>query len=306
MEVMTVKSDNDMKRIVSISLFVSLLLSCSYDADEVNDLECCAVTTIYASSERIPDVKTIIDNGTLEIDWVAQDAINVFFGASPSSRFVTSQSGPIAQFRGSIDVVTGGGEGLNDDTSLWGVYPYSESTTCDGSRLTMTLPDVQEAAENTFANGLYPQIARSWNFYMSFYNLCAGIRFSVKSADIRKVVFEGNNDEYLSGRVKVAMEGKPIVDEIISGDKKIIMYAPDNGYFTPGAYYYLVIFPTEFTKGIKMTYYKDNTYASFATSNIFKSSRGGFAKLTDRDKDLTFVTTPLNDWEEGEKVEGDI
>lgn len=264
------------------------------------------VVYINASIESFPNVKNVTNDETFAVSWLSGDAINVFFGASESSRFVTEDSGDVAKFKGSIDVVTGGGEGLNDDTSLWGIYPYNENNICDGSYVTLTLPHIQDAAENTFANGLYPQIARSWNFYMTFYNLCACMRFSVVNTDISSVTLSGNNNEVIAGKVKVSMEGKPLVDEVISGETKLTMYAPDNGYFKPGVHYYFVLFPQTFTKGLTITYNKDNSSASYVYSKNYTLERSTTSRFKDRDAGLTFESRTLNNWEEGETIGGEI
>lgn len=262
--------------------------------------------TICAYAESAPISRTVIDNSTLNISWTASDAINVFFGASKTSRFVTSESGEVAQFKGSIDVVTGGGEGLNDDTSLWGIYPYNANNTCDGKHVFLTLPAVQPCAENTFAKDLFPQIARSRNFYMSFYNLCGCFRFSVSNPDIKWVTLSGNSDEQIAGKVKVSMEDVPVVDEILIGETELKMYAPDGEYFKPGVNYYFVLFPTTFQKGMKITYYKEDTYASYTYSKAYTLGRGVVSRFAEKDAGLTFIPNPLVDWEEGDHVGGEI
>lgn len=270
-------------------------------SNEKDDLQ-----TIYASQYSELDTKNAIDDSSADITWTSGDAINVFFGTSLNSKFVTAQSGDVAQFKGSIDVVLGGGEGLNDDTYLWGVYPYRAQNKCNGSSITLSVPASQEAAENTFAKGLFPQIAKSKNFYMSFYNLCGGFRFSVSSPDIKTVTLSGNNNELIAGKVKVGMETVPVVEEIIDGETKLTMHAPDGGYFKPGVHYYFVLFPTQFTSGLTLTYYKDETHASYVYSKAYELKRGGFPRFANRDSGLTFVPTILNGWGDGENIEGEI
>ena len=293
------------KLLVLAAISMAALLSCSREdsaLEESRESE----SIIYASAEVGPQTRNVIDDASLGITWTEGDAINVFFGASESSRFVTSQAGPVVQFKGSIDVVTGGGEGLNDDTSLWGIYPYNEDNSCDGSHVTLALPAVQNAAENTFANGLYPQVARSRNFYMSFYNLCGCFRFSVTNPDIRYVTFSGNDNEAVAGKVKVSMEDNPAIAEVISPETELKMYAPDGGYFKPGVHYYFVVFPGTFSNGMTITYYKDTSYASYTYSKSYTLGRGVVSRFAGKDADLTFVNIPLKDWEEGENIGGEI
>ena len=296
-----------MKKLFILFAASALVLSCTKGLSERSssnnqgDLQ-----TIYASQCNGVETKNMIDDSSAEITWTAGDAINVFFGTSLNSKFVTSESGKIAQFKGSIDVVLGGGEGLNDDTYLWGVYPYNAQNKCDGSMITLSLPASQEAAENTFAKGLFPQIAKSKNFYMSFYNLCGGFRFSVSSPDIKTVTLSGNNNELIAGKVKVGMEDVPTVEEILSGETTLTMHAPNGGYFKPGVHYYFVLFPTQFASGLTLTYYKDETHASYVYSKSYELKRGNFPRFANRDSGLAFVPTTLNGWGDGEKVEDEI
>lgn len=290
---------------VLAAVSMAALLSCNTE-DSVLKESGKHESVIYASVEAAPETRNVIDDASLGITWTAGDAINVFFGASESSRFVTSQDGPVVQFKGSIDVVTGGGEGLNDDTSLWGIYPYNEDNTCDGANVTLTLPAVQKANENTFANGLYPQIARSRNFYMSFYNLCGCFRFSVTNPDIRYVTFSGNDNETIAGKVKVSMEDYPVVAEVISPETELKMYAPDGGYFIPGVHYYFVVYPGTFPKGMTITYYKDTSYASYTYLKSYTLGRGVVSRFAGKDAGLTFQNIPLVDWDEGDNIGGEI
>ena len=296
-----------MKKLFFLITFSTIVLSCVKGfSDGAGQSEPDVLQTIYASQHKDSETKNVIDDNSAEITWTSGDAINVFFGSSLNSKFVTSQEGEIAQFKGSIDVVLGGGEGLNDDTYLWGVYPYNAQNKCDGSSVTLSLPATQTAAENTFAKGLFPQIAKSKNFYMSFYNLCGGFRFSVSSPDIKTVTLSGNNNELVAGKVKVGMETVPVVEEMISGETKLTMHAPDGGYFKPGVHYYFVIFPTRFESGLTLTYYKDETHASYVYTKSYELKRSTFPRFANRDSGLTFVPTSLNDWGEGEKVEDEI
>ena len=266
---------------------VAIMLSCEEQlTEEVND-----VVTITAENEQIqPDTKTVIDDQSLKISWLAYDAINVFFGASESSKFVTETSGRKAQFKGSVSVITGGGDDLTNDTSLWGVYPYKSTTTCDGTSITYTLPANQEAKENSFADDLFPQIARSQNFFMSFYNLCGSFRFTLSREDIVKVTLSGNNGESLAGKVKATMPlgGVPIVSEVLDGTTTLTMTAPEGECFKTGVNYYFVLYPTVFSKGLTLTFYTVDKKATFNYTGSYTLARNLFVLFDKLDGKLTF------------------
>ena len=294
-----------MGKSLTLILLTCILISCSQNMMEQSDFV--TLQTVYASLEDEPETRNaVINNDVTDIQWTASDAINLFFGESVSSRFVTQESGKIAKFQGSLDVAVGGGEGLTDDTSLWGVYPYKSTTTCDGTYVYYTLQSEQAAAENTFAKDLFPQIARSRNFYLTFYNPCASVRFTVASDDIKAVSLKGNNGENIAGRAKISMESVPTVESIEFGETELLMYAPNGGCFTPGVTYYFVLFPTVFTSGLSITYYKESTHATFSYSKSFTLGRNRFTKLTNRDSGLTFESGSLDSWGKGDVIEGEI
>lgn len=253
--------------------------------------------TIHASvAEQPVDTKSAIDefgNEKVTFKWLAGDAISVFFGDSEGSIFVTDVTASKAKFKGTIGAVMGGGDDLTDETSLWGVYPYDKNTTCDGSSITMTLPHEQGAAEETFADDLFPSIARSTNFTMAFYPVCGSIRFKVSDPEIVKVTLSGNNDEDLAGTATVSMPlgGAPVVDVISEGQKELVMKAPDGGCFDTSKYYYFVMYPTDFTEGLTITYYKKGEKASYVLNSSVKLGRNRFMSATNKDSGLTFTPT---------------
>ena len=245
-------------------------------------------------AEQSVETKSAIDvfgSEKVTYTWLAGDAISVFFGDSEGSIFVTDVTASKAQFKGTIGAVTGGGDDLTDETSLWGVYPYGRNTTCDGSSVTLTLPYEQGAAPDTFADDLFPSIARSTNFTMAFYPVCGSIRFKVSNPDIVKVTLSGNNNEDLAGKATVSMPlgGVPAMNSISEGQKELVMTAPDGGCFETDRYYYFVLFPQTLTKGLTLTYYKEDEKASYVLNSSVKVGRNRFLSATNKDSGLTFT-----------------
>ena len=253
--------------------------------------------TIHASvADQSEETKSAIDefgSDKVTYKWLAGDAISVFFGDSEGSIFVTDVTASKAKFKGTIGAVMGGGDDLTDETSLWGVYPYDKNTTCDGSSITMTLPHEQDAAAETFADDLFPSIARSTNFTMAFYPVCGSIRFKVSDPEIVKVTLSGNNGEDLAGKATVSMPlgGAPVVDVVSEGQKELVMKAPDGGCFDTSKYYYFVMYPTDFTEGLTITYYKKGEKASYVLNSSVKLGRNRFMSATNKDSGLTFTAT---------------
>ena len=271
------------------------LFSCeTFNPEDVEEVSEEVVITASVRDDS-SDTKSAIDeiaNNKVKFTWLAGDAINVFFGASEGSIFVTEATARVAQFKGSITGVTGGGDDLTDETSLWGVYPYDKNTTSDGSSITLTLPHSQDAKEDNLADDLYPSIARSTNFTMAFSPVCGSLRFKVTNSDIVKVTLRGNNGEDLAGKAKISMPlgGKPAVSEILEGQKELVMTAPEGGCFVPGKWYYFVLYPTGFSEGFTLTFYNESGLrGSFVREAAFPVARNMFYSAIDKDAGLTFT-----------------
>lgn len=288
------------KAILTIAVVLTAMVSVSCD-DICDNCNKDGIETIIEASmieTANHQTKTSISekvNGAVKYTWLAGDAINVFFGASESSIFVTNTTARVAQFKGTIGAVTGGGDDLTSDTSLWGVYPYNQKTTCDGASITMTLPHEQESKADDLADDLFPSIARSTNFQMAFYPVCGSISFKVASSDIVRVTLSGNNNEKLAGKAKVSMElgGKPNVEEVTDGQTVLSITAPNGGCFEPGKSYYFVFYPSDFEKGLTLTYYKKDSYASFSYPNPYPIGRNEFGSISAKDGNLTFAKTEV-------------
>ena len=232
--------------------------------------------TIRASQESQDGTKTVRDEGTGASLWSPYDAICVFYGSGSAggSRFVFTTGtvdSAIAEFTGTIDTST-------PDLEFWGLYPYDSAASCDGSSITTTIPSSQ--------NGLFrifPAIGHSSTQDMAFYNVCGGLCFSVKRADISRITIRSNNGESLAGRVRIglASDGKtPEIKEVLSGTDVITITT--TGYFTPDVNYYVTILPGSLTGGFTMTFetpVREGSYNRTKSTAINRSRFGGLAGI---------------------------
>lgn len=252
--------------------------------------------TILATREGEADeTRTTLDSDGKTVLWVPGDAISLFYGkgSDGGSRFTSTSTTneKVTNFTGTIGVITGGAEVKQEDTYFWGLYPYSEDASCDGSTVTMTLPSVQTATPGTFATGLFPSLGRSQGLIMGFYNICGGWRFSVTKEGVRKVTIKGNNGELITGKAKIGFDesGYPVVQEIVDGSDEVVLECPRGEYFEVGKNYYMVMFPTEFSSGFTMTfetYTEEGTYNRTAQTTVKRKS---FLGITNIDN---YLTTP--------------
>ena len=224
-----------------------------YDVDERKACE--LVFQAVNGDETL--TKTEVQSDGKSIWWSAHESINVFFGASESSKFTSLNDEPVqkARFKGTIEALTGETEtGVSD--SYWAVYPYDAENTCDGSSVTAVLPASQTAKAETFSDGQWMTIANSYGLALSFYAVGAGFRFSVTKEGVKSVTFRGNNNEVLAGKVRIGMDSnnRPVVLETITEEKEITLSAPEGGTLAVGTLYYISFFPTTFTQGFTITF----------------------------------------------------
>ena len=237
-----------------LALFIvaTLLGSCSREDIQHNPVTVSKEITIQAvAPEEGPETRTIrLDNGN--IWWTPGDQISVFYGSgSDGGSCFTAQieeNKRIANFTGTIGVITGGGDIAPEQTFFWGLYPYNSTAECDGSTLVTDIPDCQTAVPGTFAPGTYPWIGRSQGLLMSFYGLCGGIKFTVNKEGIKKATLKTADGSAIAGRVRIALDANsiPAVQEIIDGRDEIVLEAPDGEYFIPGKPYFFVTLPHNF------------------------------------------------------------
>ena len=186
-------------------------------------------------------------------------------------------------------------EGREENTSYIAVYPYSavtENYYVSGSRVFLTIPAIQEGKEDTFEKDLFVSVAYSNDEDLYFRNICSGVKFSVSTPGIKKVVFSPRSSYYgpISGNIvydvkteRVTSSGRPT---------SVTVTAPKESGFEPGKFYYAVLAPTPLPDGINVSYYTDDKVGKYLYPNPIEFKKGVFKKLYEKDKDLTFYPRP--------------
>lgn len=261
------------------------------------------LVTIRAYQEGATETRTTLIDGGTQVYWEPSDEIKVFFNGS-GGRFAAqnTENVTVATFSGSLPVVVGANEGAGASTKTWGLYPYRADAVLDGNTLVTTLPASQTARAGSFAKNMNITVAQSQGYDLAFYNVCGGIRFSLTTEGVKEVIFQGQNDEDIAGKVKLAfVDGVPAVQEVIDGQKSITLSAPYGDTFETGKWYYIVVLPGALSNGFKMTFNTETQYATLKSSGSKTIKRGVFGSLADADEDLVY-----KDKEGGEPVTGNI
>lgn len=244
--------------VVFVTILVAIItLSCSREKEIISEEVGRKLTiTAYREDSEIETKTTRDVNGV--VSWSAHEDISLFYsaGTNGGSKFTSTNEAPatVADFSGTINVITGVVEG-DTERYFYGIYPYNEenSVNADGSIVTV-IPDIQTAAEGTFADNHFVSMGRSRGLEMGFYNLCGGFKFKLLHEGVTKVTLRGNSGEELAGKVKVSLQdGYPIVTEVLDPKTELVMTCPDGGAFKTGVEYFFVMRPITFENGFTFT-----------------------------------------------------
>lgn len=244
---------------------------------------------IYAYRENIQSTKTEIQDGS-SVVWKSYDAISLFVGKGDGggNKFVSYDDGnsPSTSFRGNATIDRG--------STLWAVYPYSETNSCDGSSVTAALPHTQIAKVGSFSDDLFLSVAKSTTKKMKFFNVCGGIKFSVNRDDIREVVISNNDGGMMCGTMKIIMndQGIPEVESISNGSSVVRVMAPFGETFTRGSSYYAVVAPVMLSKGVTVTYMTTEGKEGAVTLPSSIVDRSVFSRLPDVEIPAHFDYSP--------------
>ena len=283
------------KRHFPAALLLLILAGCAidepYQATRTEEKQ----ITIKAIREDddTPETRTV-RNEKGKVYWSKGDQISLFYGhgTNGGSVFTSTQEADtvkVTNFVGTITAITGGGDITIEDTYFWGLYPYNETASCDGSSIITSLPSFQVAYPGSYANGTNISVGRSQGLIMGFYNACGGFRFSLNKEGVKKVTFKGKNGEDLVGKLKISFVNGKVSTEILEGENEVVLEAPAGKYFEPGVLYYFVLAPTVLSSGftVKAETYTEETTFSYDSSVTIEASN--FKSKKQMDTGLTWT-----------------
>lgn len=274
------KRAGDMRQQVFFLIITTVLLaSCQHEREWEGAPE------IKAKVESEKETRTSLsvdESGAGTIYWNPSDKIDVFFGTKKVH--YTSQNtsdATIATFKTSESV---SGSDVSS-TNIWGLYPSSSSSTCNGYSITTTLPSTQYGVPNTFDKDIFPAVAHSSSTNLQFYNVCGGIKFNLAYDDIKKITFRGNNNEDLAGTVSISFVDNLPKATIVNGVKEITLTPKTGTTFTKGADYYFILLPVTLSTGFTITFTAtDGTTGTLSyTDNPVTIKRSIFGKKGNMD-----------------------
>ncbi len=223
-----------------------------------------------------------------EIYWSENDSINVFYPVqsyAESCKYVTSQSGPVADFVNQSQVAPSG-------SSFLGLYPYTQSASADISRSTIQtiLPSSQLAYPGKFDPTALLAVASSTSAdEMAFYNVCSGLCFTLKDGGkYSRIDFRGGSNEDVAGAISISLSDPtaPVATAAQGSVKKVELRPAEGDTFAAGTQYYIMLKPDEFKNGFSLDFYTPGANSATLTqtcTSFVVFSRGVFARIPEVD-----------------------
>ena len=240
--------------------------------------------SLLARTELPAGSRTVVESGT-RVSWEPGDEIAVFLGER-RGKFVTDLTSPsaTATFTGSL-----GEDAWPEDLDLWAVYPYDENAAFDGESITTTLPAKQVARADSFGKDMNLSVAHATTNTLQFYNVCGGVRFSVKEEGIQEVVLQGLDGEVLAGTVKIGFaDGQPQILAVTGGKTTISLTPAEGGAFQPDKWYYFVTLPGALEKGFVLHFRKADGTGEKVIGKAVTVRRSLYGTLTHVDEGATY------------------
>ena len=240
-----------------------------------------------------PETKTILqEDGS--VWWSPGDEISLFVGENMYGGYqltaANTEPSSFVEFKGEIN-----SNPYNE--KYVAVYPYDFSNSFYNEVLSVSVPSIQIAVKNSFANKSFISVAVSNNNNLYFKNICSGIKFSVAHDNIKKVILTpcfGSNKPIV-GSIDVSnFDSETPQISTYANNSSLTIIAPDDGCFEVGTNYYVSLCPSYQENGLWVEYVTDDgNSAKVNMANPIEFKRGVFKRLYEKDKDLEF--SPYHD-----------
>ena len=140
------------------------------------------------------------------------------------------------------------------DVAHCAFYPYSEDLVFEGTSVTAVIPSEQTPKIGNFPYNPSVAYVAAGNKSLAFYNICGLVGFEITADEVgvSNVVIYGNNNEVLTGGIKVDCNSTTPKAAVVEGKGVQSVTLQAEGTFEPGVYYVAVL-PQKFEQGITIT-----------------------------------------------------
>ena len=193
-----------MKRL--LTLLALVLCSCAetFVGEEIarpNNANLPDLTAAFAEEDA---TRTYIEDGKY-LRWHEDDRLTIFYGNTLNRQY--KFNGATGDNSGTFSLVPDGMLGTgNAFDHIYALYPYNADVRItDEGIISLTLPAVQNYAENSFGRGANTMLAVTENLedtFLAFKNACGYLKlklYNAEGASIKSIEVKGNNGERLAG-----------------------------------------------------------------------------------------------------------
>lgn len=175
---------------------------------------------LSAMIEQSEMTKTALDQNN-NILWSENDQIVGFMKSSYGHKYEIVPAFAGKTYADFTKVSTSDGDKLSagmewDHNVVY--YPYSEAVSCvkaeKGYALSVELPAEQTYTVESFSNNLFPMVAVSEDYDITFNNVCGAVMIQLMGIQqVKTIKFEGKNNEILAGEATItaAADQKPAI-----------------------------------------------------------------------------------------------
>ena len=220
--------------------------------------------------------RTATDEEGEVVLWKEGESVSIWDGKT-NREFKTLAAGTSVQIGGSVD------EGAS---TLYGLYPYSPTTTFTASGSTVTastvVPTVQEAVAGTFADGLNMTAAVTADKNaIGFKNLLAAAKLTLSGPyldghRIKRIELESASHA-LAGNVTVTYGQEGIWAVAAAGASKTVTLRHEDGSVLADGTYYIMVLPNAGGQ-VTLRFYDDKGKVATKTATLSKAFEAGVNK----------------------------
>jgi len=220
--------------------------------------------------------RTATDEEGEVVLWKEGESVSIWDGKA-NREFKTLAAGTSVQIGGSVD------EGAS---TLYGLYPYSPTTTFTASGSTVTastvVPTVQEAVAGTLADGLNMTAADTADKNaIGFKNLLAAAKLTLSGPyldghRIKRIELESTSHA-LAGNVSVTYGQEGISAVAAAGASKTVTLRHEDGSVLADGTYYIMVLPNAGGQ-VTLRFYDDRGMVATKTATLSKAFEAGVNK----------------------------
>lgn len=285
MVVLTPKMRKTMKKIFTfgaIALAALATIGCNQELSiEVNPSVSGGLTEIYATREANTTKTTWLDyNDPTKVVWGAQDQLSVFSTDNPQepqNLFFYTTTDAYNAYRQDWTKLTFtyGSAEIPGTAPYWSIFPYNRSNAMVNGSPKFPFMYNQTARAHYFDAQAFAAAAYSQDMNFNFQNLFGLLEIKVGELNVTSVTLKSNKqgDAFGSEYTVVGFSGQLGALPNNSNVEEITL-TPDEGTFTVGETYYMVVPPKEFTEGATLSMYSGSSLvAALSTSGAVEVER---------------------------------